>query len=291
MSKPTVTSCQFLAICFAVMTCTAIAGCSGAQSDEVEGPESVSEAMLRKLGQQYLFDTKMSSDQRAALMASLRVLSPIDSVRFFQELRVLQGMPLTDAAVETGPDTHMLEVDDAINRMAIETQTNRLRLPRSDIKDRLRISMGVDLDASYTSYTKTWRSGVGQESLDLTTQALCPPAYAYCTAATDFQDTDLKYNACQGGCTTGAAFDRVSNAACEFVDCDYRIWYATGSVRATRVDGMTTAADCVVNSWPTLLNSYVSYGYTRVLYGWGHTTACGVYSGTTLQTTTWAWEI
>jgi hypothetical protein len=281
---------QCLAICLIVTTGSALSGCSSGEFDSAEDTTSVSDETLLDLGRQYLFDTTMSPDERDALLVSLSTLTPLDSVNFFQKLRLLQGVPPTphrDAA-RTGPYSKMLEVDDAINRMAVETRTNRLLLARSDITNRLRVAMGLDLDASFTT---TSRAGVATDNSDAAPLAVCLPGYDICTVATDFQDTGLHYNACQGGCIRGAAYDRISNERCELGACDYRVWYATGSVRANRVDGMTAAADCVVNSWPTLLNSYVSTGYTRVLYGWGHTSACGIYTGATLRDTTWAWKM
>lgn len=114
---------RVLTICLMTLACGAIASCSGDPPDDAEGADLTSERALHDLAQQYLFDTRMSPQQRDVLMGALRMLSPIDSVRLFQELRVLQGMPSTAEVAGTASDKYVLHMDDAINQMAIETKT------------------------------------------------------------------------------------------------------------------------------------------------------------------------
>ena len=267
-----------------VLACVVLAGCEVDPFGEGGSSEPVPEATLRVLAQQYLF-IESPPNEIDSLMISLRGLSPEDSVRLFDQLRVLQGVPATAEAATSPAERLTIEMDEAISRLALEARTNRLLLPMAEVRQRLLQSMGVDIDAAYT---RPWRA---QDTSARVPEpaAICLPGYDFCTVAA-FDENGFKYNACQGGCITGNGFDRVSNEGCELGACDYRVWYPTGAIRANRVDGTTPAASCVVNSWPTLLNSYLG-GYTRVLYGWGHTTACGVFSGTTLQGTTRAWKM
>ncbi|MEY4722738.1 MAG: hypothetical protein RLZZ324_251 [Candidatus Parcubacteria bacterium] len=201
-------------------------------------------------------------------------------------LRTLQGMPTQEEAFESNRDGFTLEVDDLINRVAQERNENRFVVPAGALTKVVKEELGFAFDGRYTLNAERQNA---KEPVVAETQALCWPGYAGCSVGT-FQETGLTYNFCSNGnCRIGFVDDRVSNEACELLACDYRITYPTDTWRATRVEGLTAAANCVVTAWPTLLNSYDA-PWTRILYGYGHTTQCGVLSGSYLKNNTRAWK-
>lgn len=238
---------------------------------------------IQALADKYMYDTGMSKNEVAEFRSQLGQMSPADSVRFFQKLRVAQGLA-NGTTNRSDPSGIALEIDDYLNDLATEKQVNRFLLPRQAMEKGVATRFNVDISGPATKPvakpSKVTSDGIEQDS-----KALCVPPYVSCSTGS-FPYSVSYWFCASNNCNYGYMNDRVSNDACELVGCDHRIWYPTGNWRATKVDGLTSMTDCLVNYWPSMITDYDGSN-TKVLYGYGGALVCGIYSTNYIQAYTW----
>lgn len=269
---------------FAILS-IALAACGSPD----EPAASASSATIEGLANDYLFDQNNTDVEQKDLLAEISGLSPQDSVLFAKKLRELQGAPKTEDLTYSAPEYMSLLMDDFLNDLALERGVNRFNISREDVADAVRDAFGIDIRGNATMPSEPLPEHPTSTDFGSVSQAVCILPYVACSTAS-FPFNDTQYNFCSNGtCKIGFANDNVSNSACELVGCDYRVSYATGATRWNRIDGQTAAADCVATAWPTLISSYGG-GVTQILYGYGNTTSCGVFTGAYLQSNISIWK-
>ncbi len=229
-----------------------------ASLDEValETPTS-SAAELRALANEYLFK-EVSDAEARAVHDRIRRLSADEADAFHSIVGELSGL----AGFER-------ELFDATRELARSRSVSFL-----DINEQDQVSLQSDL----AGLTREEMASVGGHAsgMDLVNDqkpsALCEWPWASCSYTTQWNRT-LAGSSCFAGCTSGAGSDRVSNSACEFGGCDYRMRFNDSTT--STIDGKTAAADCVVNYYGGLI-AYSSGSSTYALSGVKGPSSCGL---------------
>lgn len=228
------------------------------------------------LAQRYLTE-KMNALERKVVLERIRSLSPDQSLAFFQSLKNIQLEGKDIAKIDRETQT-MIELGEAIDKYSISEKVNRLNLTREQVHEAIALHYGFDeFDLATLNELPDLKIGTQNTNqgsdVAIARSALCILPYVSCNTTT--YTATASGASCGMNCINGTSYDRFSNETCEVGACDHRIFYPSAS-RKNAVDGETSAADCVIMYYPSIISRWEN-GYTQLGYGIAGPASCGIY--------------
>jgi hypothetical protein len=245
-----VASCRILVGATVLIVSACSQDSTGGSEPAGVGGESQHDAHLRSLASDYLFK-EVDEQGAAAIHQEIRSLSPDDAVVLHEALVELAGYSDDERAVS-----------DALFARTAARQ-----------------AAFFDATPQEAREAQAWVMNVDPSQPKPTDKAFCVWPYVDCTYA-PFPDPVLTPVSCDtmtNNCTVGSLYQRVGNVidGCEELGCDFQIRFTY--TNATRIQGITAAATCVVMKNNKAARRTAPY--TWALIGYGSTLSCSLPTG------------